>query len=504
MTNESSRTSSSIKNLRASTAGIFINLIFSFFSRKIFVLILGKEYVGLSSLIGNITALISLVDFGASTAVTYRLYRALATGDDRSVCAYLHFYRRICALSCALTCFVGALLAVHLPKIVRGFDDLFTLYAVFAVSILTSAAEYFFLPERVLLFADQKSYVAQFFSYTFGAVGVVADALVLVLFKNFAVYTLVHSSLCLLQDICVVRHVRRRYARLDLSAKKRYDKSFLKDLLREIVSLTPSNVAATLSRTVDNFLVVSLFGVSQNGVYSNYNLLISYAGIFSVTVVGAISASVGNLNADSTRERSMSVFGMTSLASFFLVNIGTTLLFVMSGDIITAWLGRGMALPFSCSCAIAANFFISGVRRVPLVFRDSMGLYRHEKIKSFVDLFASVALSVFFGKKLGIAGIYLGQAVSAFAVCLWYEPYVLFKYGFGTGVGRYYMRLFSFAAISAASCLCSLSLCRAVGSFSMKFLVCIAVSAVFFFACFAKNQDLSEIFKRVSAMRKKS
>jgi hypothetical protein len=99
MTNESSRTSSSIKNLRASTAGIFINLIFSFFSRKIFVLVLGKEYVGLSSLIGNITALISLVDFGASTAVTYRLYRALATGDDRSVCAYLHFYRRICALS---------------------------------------------------------------------------------------------------------------------------------------------------------------------------------------------------------------------------------------------------------------------------------------------------------------------------------------------------------------------------------------------------------------------
>ncbi|MBE6571222.1 MAG: hypothetical protein E7656_03105 [Ruminococcaceae bacterium] len=504
MKNESSRTISSIKNLRASTAGIFINVIFSFFSRKIFVLVLGKEYVGVSSLIGNITALISLVDFGAATAVTYRLYRALATGDDKSVCGYLHFYRRICALSSVLTCVAGAALSVILPKLVRGFDDAVTLYVVFAASILTSAAEYFFMPERVLLFADQKSYVAQLFSYAFGAVTVVADAVVLVVFKSFSAHLLVHSALSILQDIFVVRHVRRQYAKLGISSKKRYDKAFFKDLVREMVSLAPSNIAGTLSRTVDNFIVVSLFGVSQNGVYSNYNMLLSYAAIFSVTVVGAISASVGNLNASASRARSMRIFGMTSLASFFLVNISTTLLFVMSGDIMTAWLGSTMALPFSCSCALAANFFISGVRRVPVVFRDSLGLYRHEKIKSFVDLFASVALSVFFGKKFGIAGIYLGQAVAAFVVCLWYEPYVLFKYGFGTGVWRYYMRLLSYAAVSAASCLCSLSLCHAVGSFSVKFLVCIAVSAVFFFACFAGCRDLSGIFEKFSAMRAKS
>jgi len=73
-----SRTDAARINLRWSAAGILFSLIFGSFSRKIFVFVLGKEFVGLSSLMGNMMAVLSLLDFGAAGAVIYRLYAPLA------------------------------------------------------------------------------------------------------------------------------------------------------------------------------------------------------------------------------------------------------------------------------------------------------------------------------------------------------------------------------------------------------------------------------------------
>ncbi len=497
MRKEISRTSAAGTNLRMSAAGIFINIFFSFFSRKIFVLVLGKEFVGLSSLIGNIIAVLSLLDFGGASALAYHLYGALAKKDTLSVSAYIKYYRFFCRISSFLITACGVVLLPHLKYIVKGFDNTAVLYAAFLIFVLSNAADYFFSAEKVLLFADQKNYISQMFSYAFGAVGVALDAGVLLLTKNYIFYLCAHAVLSLIQDICLAVYVRKIYDDIDFCSKAPYDKKYRKTLILEMARLQPSNIAGTLSRTVDNFLVVSMFGVSQNGVYSNYNMLLGYAGMLSVTLIGALSASVGNLGAQSSKEHSEKIFGMTSLASFFLINLCTTLLFVMSRDVITLWLGSTLALPISCSLTLALCFFISGIRRVPLIFRDSFGLYKHEKLKPFAELFLSVALSVFFGKKFGISGIYLGQALSAFAVCLWYEPYLLYKHGFEKSVLPYYLRVIFFAATSALSCLCSFSLCRYINSVALKAFLCAIVSTLFFAAFFIKTDDFSALTNRL-------
>lgn len=497
MRKETSRTVSAGNNLKASVAGIFINIFFSFFSRKIFVTVLGKEFVGLSSLVGNITVVLSLLDFGCASAVTYHLYSAIAKKDTDSISAYLSSYRFFCRISALLTAISGIILLPHLKHLVSGFDDIYTLNAVFLIYVLSNACGYFFSAEQILLFADQKNYISQIFSYAFGAITVAVEAGVLILTHNYIVYLCAHASLCLIQDLFLAIYVRKIYDDIDFRSKKQHSKQHLKNMIVEMLRLQPSNIAGTLSRTVDNFLVVSLFGVAQNGVYSNYNMLLGYAGMLSVTLIGALSASVGNLGALSTKEHSERVFGITSLASFFLINLCTTLLFVLSKDIIALWLGSSLCLPVSCSVAMSLCFFISGVRRTTLVFRDSFGLYKYERIKPFLDLFVSVILSVFFGKRLGITGIYLGQAVSGFAVCLWYEPYILYRHGFEKSVFPYYLRLISYAAASTLSCLCSFSVGRYIDSVVLKSLLCAVISGLFFLAFFMNTDDFAELINRI-------
>lgn len=54
-----------------------LTIILSFFSRKIFLEVLGDEFMGLGGTISEILGFLSLAELGISTAVSYNLYKPL-------------------------------------------------------------------------------------------------------------------------------------------------------------------------------------------------------------------------------------------------------------------------------------------------------------------------------------------------------------------------------------------------------------------------------------------
>jgi len=488
-----SRTDAARINLRWSAAGILFSLIFGSFSRKIFVFVLGKEFVGLSSLMGNMMAVLSLLDFGAAGAVIYRLYAPLAKDDAAAASALLYCYRKICRLSAVVTFAAGTLLLPQLTQAVKGFDDKKTLYIIFGIYIVSNSLGFLFSAERALIYADRKNYVGQIFSYAFGIPAAFAESAVLVFTGSYTAYVALHAAITLAEDAALCIYVRKKYPWINFSASAARKGTF-KVLIKEMLYSQPSNIAATLLRTADNFLVVRLFGVAANGVYSNYNMLLSYAFMVSVTPVGAVAACVGNLGAASSPQHAEKVFRRLCTAVFFAVNICTAALFTLSDDVITLWLGSSLALPQGASFAVAAAFFMSGMRRCTAIFRDAYGLYKKERIKPFAELAAFLALSWWLGGKAGIAGVYAGQAASAFFVCLWYEPWVLYKHGFHMPVRRHYALMIKYCAVTALSCLCCFALCRFVPLFSCRAAICLAVPCLFFAAVFGNSHEAAGIF----------
>ena len=490
MKNTVSRTDSAWTNLRWSAAGILFSLIFGSFSRKMFVAVLGREYVGFSSLIGNICALLSLLDFGASGAAIYSLYEPLAKNDMQTVSRLLACYRRVCTFSAFATAVAGIAVMPYLPKDVPGGKN--TVCTVFIIYIISNSLSFMFSAERVLIFADSKNYLAAMFSYACGIPAVFAEYLLLTATKSYVAYVIFHAAVSFAEDMAFAVYVRKKYSFINFSEKAQKGGIFQK-LLKEMLYSQPTNIASTLLRTFDNFLVVSLFGVGANGVYSNYNMLLSYASMLSSTLAGAISACVGNLGVCAEKKHSEKVFRALSVGLFFAVNICTTVLFVMSDDIITLWLGAALSLPDKVSFSAAFFFFVSGLRKSTLIFRDAFGLYKKERIKPFIELAGFLLLTAIFGKRFGIAGVYLGQALSSFAVCLWYEPRVLYKYGFHSSVLRHYTLMIKFCTVCAASCFSSFLLCRAIPRFSLRCAVCCAVPCILFAAAFWGSDELCEI-----------
>lgn len=462
------------RNFSSAIVGIFVNILYSFVSRKVFVMTLGNGLVGLSSLMGNIAVVLSLLDFGAGAALVYRLYAPIANKDTRRISAYLSFFRKLCFLSSVLTLLVGALL---MPYIAKTSEDAHFSCAVFSIYLVSNAVGYFFCAERILLFADQKNYIAQIFSYIFGGVCVIAESAVLFVTKSYIIYLVVHTLLCVIEEVSLCIYVRFLYPEIRFFGVK--DKNACKTLLKEMLYVQPKNIAETVSRTADNFLVVHLFGVATNGIYSNYNMLIGYAAMLSSVLTSSVAATVGNIENTETKERAEKLFRLTGICSFFTVAVCTSVLFVLSRDIVTLWLDKESAGGTGFSFIIAISFFVSGLKRSVAVFREGFGLYRKERLKPFLELSSSLILSFAFGRYLGLSGVYLGQAVSAFVFSLWYEPYMLYRFGFEKSVLPYYRIMIKYFVIAALSCYCALTLCRGIPFFSLKVFVCVVLTVLF-------------------------
>ena len=74
------------KNLKFTAAGELVLAILKFVSRRVFVILLGKEYLGISGLFTDILSLLSLAELGFGVSITYSLYRPAARGghgDDQ-------------------------------------------------------------------------------------------------------------------------------------------------------------------------------------------------------------------------------------------------------------------------------------------------------------------------------------------------------------------------------------------------------------------------------------
>ena len=101
---------------------------------------------------------------------------------------------------------------------------------------------------------------------------------------------------------------------------------------------------------------------------------------------------------------------------------------------------------------------------------------------------------------MGAAGIFVGTVISTVTVCIWVEPYVLFKYVFKASPKKYFGRLIMYTAVTAVTCgvtyfLCSLiTLSAPLAAFIAKAAVCATVPYLIFLVLFGRTGEFGYFF----------
>ncbi len=466
--------------------------------------ILGANLVGLGGLMGHILGLLTLAEPGYDAACAYALYEPLSQGDDRTcagICSFLEKkYRRTAVLT-----FLLGMAGLPLLFLTQGGEGrLYESARVYLLSLTGLSLSYLYSHRRILPATDQKGYIVTTFRYVFFILTCAMRIAAVYFTGSFTLYLLAGLVFGFFEDLCLAHYVEKRYPYL-LKEKRELPFPEKEKIFRRIPSLFLSKVGGIIGGSADNLAVFFFLGLFGGTVYSNYTMLFGSCASLISLMTAAVSSGVGDMEVSGSREHSEKVYRASFFCVFFAASFLSLSLYFVCPSFMALWMSGSkeartgvqtgnMLLGKTETLLFCVFFFLSALRRPTGIFLDGCGLFEKEKYKSLLEGVLCALLVFFLTPRFGIAGVLAGQIASALLVSFWYEPKILYRYGFKMSVGRFWGRLPRLFLALAASAFLSFLFCRflpaSFPAFLLRIPACLAASAVSFGLVFAGSDDL--------------
>ncbi len=434
-----SRTENSLRNIKFALIFQAASILVAFLTRKVFVLVLTQEYLGLDGTFANILSMLSLAELGIGGAITYSLYKPLAEDDREQITALMALFRRVYWTIGGIVALLGCALTPLLPVLIRDMPDLPHIYLIYLLFILNTALSYFGVYKQSLIIADQRQYITSTCHYGIKMLLLLAQALFLWLTHNYFVYLGLMLGATLTENLILTYQANRLYPYLKKATPPPLPQETKQAILRNTKALLTHRVGGVVVFGTDNLLISAFVGSISVGLYSNYLMVTNGLTTVYGQLFRSLTASVGNLGATKASDRALPVYWKVNFAGGWLFGFSAICLAVLFNPFIDLWLGEAFLFSQEIVCLIALNFYVTGMRQATLTFRDAYGLYwydRHKPIaESVINLTVSAALAI----PYGVTGIFIGTFLSTMTTCFWIEPVVLFHYGFHAPVKRYFL-----------------------------------------------------------------
>lgn len=489
-----SRTENSLKNLKYAILFKLAVVLVNFAARKVFVIVLTKEYLGLNGTFANLLSMLSLAELGVGTAITYSMYKPLADGDQGLVLSLMALYRRFYTIIGLVVALLGAALTPFLPYLIRDLPDIPHINLIYLMFVFDSALSYCFVYKQALITADQKQYIVTSYQSRINMATVVLQSVFLLLTRNFIAYLSIKLLSTLTTNLMLARKANRMYPFLKNAEIPPLPAEVRQQISKNTRAMVAHKLGSVIVFETDNLLIAYFIGSVSVGLYSNYLMITQGLTSAYALIFRSLTASVGNLCADEDKGHALEVFWRVDFLTRWLYGFSTICLFVLLNHFITIWLGADYLFNTPIVLLIVINFYVTGMRQGVLTFRDAMGLYWYDRYKPIFESVINLVVSILLAESYGIVGIFIGTFVSTVSVCTWIEPFMLFRHGFHARLLPYFLRYawnlcITLAAAAATWWVCSLLPPAGFLIFLAKLGICAVLPNLFYLAAYGRTAD---------------
>lgn len=449
MSQNESRVKKTLLNAKVDMLFYIVNLIISFYSRKVFLDCLSADFVGLTGTLGNIMGYLNLADLGIGAAIGFNLFKPLQEGNkeelNRLISLYGYYYRNIGLFVLG----AGIVISLFFPLIFSDANfPLLLIYFIFFSYLGSSLIGYFINYKATLLFSDQKGYIFAAYSQTANTIRVLVQIVVVQYFMNYYLWMAVEVFFSLLNAIVLNRKIYKTYPWLNCSVKLGKEASpnypNIRKSSNQVFIHKLKDFALTQSDQLFIFMFVSLKMVAY---YGNYTILIAKTcSVFNI-ILGSVGASIGNLVAEGNKHKILSVFWELNAIRYFSAGIVCFCYYQLAPSFITLWLGPEYVLSKTILILLLVNQFIYITRGSVDSFNHAYGHYA-DVWTAWVEGIITVGGTLLFGWLWGIEGILFTKSITLLTIVLIWKPYYLYRDGFKnthisywSGTSRYYIVL---------------------------------------------------------------
>lgn len=452
------RTKYTIINALVNIGGQLLTTLLTFIGRMVFIRCLSADYLGVNGLFTDVLSILNFAELGIGTAMIFSMYEPAARSDEQKLARLMNLYKWMYRAVAASVLLLGLILLPFLPYLIKGGEGIENIRLIYLMYVFSSASSYLLSYKNSIYQAYQKSYLYAGWSIVCSCIRTALQIVALLLTHNFILYLAIQFVLQFVPNIIISRQADKEFPYLkqchDLPEKEERN-----GILKNIGAMSMHKLATIIVRNTDSLLMSSFIGLATVGLYSNYKLVLNNLNSLVGKFTTSFSGSIGNLTAQEEPARLYTVYREMDFLFFVLAAYLTGGLILLFNPFITLFFGADYCFPLATVLVIVAEFYISLMRQVNLLFREAMGLFWNDRYKAVAESVINLVVSLLLVKPFGVAGIIGGTIISSVCTCVWVEPYILMKYGIREDwrpklklyFAEYVQRLVLVAVLGAAS-----------------------------------------------------
>ncbi|MDD3242741.1 MAG: hypothetical protein PHD32_03330 [Eubacteriales bacterium] len=452
-----------------------------FLSRRIFNITLGVQLLGVNQVFTQIMTVLSLTEMGFGTAILFSLYGPLARGDNDKVASLLALYRTVYRRIALAVAGLGLLMLPFLGVLLDADVNLTQARLVFLLFVANTVISYLYVYKANVINADQRGYIVGAVRGASTVVMYGAQIVVLLVTKNYFLYTLVNTVTILVQNLIISRRAEKDYPYIRQKNAAPLPEAEKKDLFAKTRAVFLHDIGSICVNSTDNIILNIVKGNVMGGLYSNYAYVASILRDILRQVFSSLTASVGNLIANGETEKVETTYRNLMFLDFWIYGFAAAGLLSLLTPLVSLWMGKNMVMSNALVVVLVANFYISGMRECSAVVKSAAGLFAPDRYMPLVESAINLVASILLVKYWGVVGIFVGTMISTLCVPFWVQPLVVHRMVLKRPMAPFWGRYARYAAAAAAGCALTWWLNTWVTfanpwlNFAVKFLVCLAV-----------------------------
>ena len=428
------RTANVKRNIIYALIQAIVSQLLPFAVRTVIIYRFGIEYLGLNSLYASILSVLSLMELGFGTAVVFSLYKPIADGNTKLICAYLSYYRKIYRIIGVVVLLVGLSLMPFLKYLVAdpelpGELNLYYCYIVILGNAVISYLLFGYITAIPIAYQrrDILSRIGIFIAVFKSAIQII----VLFACSYFYLFLITLPVTTIIQNTVVFIIIRKMYP--GLCCKGTINIEQKRALNKKVYGLLVNKLTNVSRNSIDSLCISSFIGLAFTGIYSNYYYIFAALLSFSSIVCSSMMASVGNSIAIENKDKNYKDMRLFDFMYMAMAGWATVCMLCLYQPFIFVWVGPKMMLDIPAVIGMCIYFYILKAGDIRWVYHEGAGLWWECRFIMIGEAVANVLLNVLLCRTLGVFGIILATVISVFITNCIFCPVVIFKEYFKNG-----------------------------------------------------------------------
>lgn len=439
---QESRTRKTFLNARVNLIFYFLTLLLSFFSRKIFLDLLGADFIGLTGTLQNLLSFLNLAELGIGTAVGYVLYKPLFEQNQSKINEIISVFGYMYQWVGKIILIAGCILSIFLPWIYPNTRfDLSVIYLVYFSFLTSSLIGYFINYRQTLLSADQKNYVVTAYFQSGNILMTILQMVAAYYTGSYYLWIAINFSFGIIYSIILNWKINQVYPWLKSDIK--YGKELL-NKYPEIIKLTKQvfihKLGSIIQFQITPFLIYAFVSLQTVAFYGNYTLITDKLKVLLSNFLDSTSAGIGNLIAEGDQNKILKVYWELMSLRFYFCGIIVSSLYLLIPPFINLWLGNEYILSDNVLILVLTIFALNTIRGTTDQFISGHGLYK-DTWAPITEIIIYLIVALIGGSFWGLEGLLFGNISSLLIIIYGWKPYFLFKQGFKIPIWEYWKNI---------------------------------------------------------------